>query len=231
MDVGDDTAASDGGLDQGVELLVTTDGKLEMAGGDTLHAEIARGVAGKLENLSANCGVTGRQGISRDFTVHCCMASGVRGHACLPKAMPTQRCPARSKNASLYLLVGRERAVALRRSEHHCVESDPIFRDGHHARSCASGHTARHAALGGPARGREINSLRMMRDGRDFDWGEVGGGRRGLTVLADGSHVHSGGGADTAVAGHAGLKVTVDTTDGELRGDARSDVGEELGGC
>lgn len=55
MDVGDDTTASDGGLDEGIELLVTTNSKLKMAGGDTLHAEIARGIAGQLENLGADC--------------------------------------------------------------------------------------------------------------------------------------------------------------------------------
>lgn len=64
VDVGNDTAAGDSGLDEGVELLVTTDGKLEMAGGDTLHAEIARGVAGKLENLGADCKFQGGGGVS-----------------------------------------------------------------------------------------------------------------------------------------------------------------------
>lgn len=48
----------------------------------------------------------------------------------------------------------------------------------------------------------------------DTGQGMPGGG---LTVLADGSHVHGRGGANTAVAGHAGLKVTVDTTDGKLQ--------------
>ena len=37
MNVGDDTTAGDGGLDEGVELLVTADGQLEVARGDTLH--------------------------------------------------------------------------------------------------------------------------------------------------------------------------------------------------
>ena len=36
VDVGDDTTARDGGLDEGVELLVTTDGELKVAGGDAL---------------------------------------------------------------------------------------------------------------------------------------------------------------------------------------------------
>jgi hypothetical protein len=51
VDVGDDTTTGDGGLDEGVELLVTTDGELEMAGRDTLDLEVLAGVAGKLEYL------------------------------------------------------------------------------------------------------------------------------------------------------------------------------------
>ena len=44
VDVWEDTAESDGGTDKGVELLVTTDGELEMARGDTLDLEILGGV-------------------------------------------------------------------------------------------------------------------------------------------------------------------------------------------
>ena len=51
MDVGDDTTTGDGGLDEGVELLVTTDGELEMAGRDTLDLEVLAGVSGELEDL------------------------------------------------------------------------------------------------------------------------------------------------------------------------------------
>lgn len=50
-DVGDDAAARDGGLDQRVQLLITTDGKLEMAGGDALHLQVLGGVAGQLQHL------------------------------------------------------------------------------------------------------------------------------------------------------------------------------------
>ena len=63
VDVGDHTTTGDGGLDQGVELLVTADGELEVAGGDALdlwdsgscgrrrqrRASIRRGVCGKKE--------------------------------------------------------------------------------------------------------------------------------------------------------------------------------------
>lgn len=52
MNVGDDTTAGNGGLDEGVELLITADGELKVAGGDALHLEVLGGVAGKLEHLS-----------------------------------------------------------------------------------------------------------------------------------------------------------------------------------
>ncbi len=51
MDVGNDSTTGDGGLDEGVELLVTTDGELKVTGGDTLHLKVLAGVSGKLEDL------------------------------------------------------------------------------------------------------------------------------------------------------------------------------------
>ena len=53
VDVGDDSTASDGGLDQSVQLLVSPDGELEMSGGDSLHLKVLTGVAGQLEDLSS----------------------------------------------------------------------------------------------------------------------------------------------------------------------------------
>merc|ERR1719461_1538748 len=53
VDVGDDSTASDGGLDQSVQLLVSPDGELEMSGGDSLHLQVLTGVAGQLEDLSS----------------------------------------------------------------------------------------------------------------------------------------------------------------------------------
>lgn len=44
VDVWQDTTKGDGGTNQGVKFLVTTDGKLEMAGGDTLDLEVLGGV-------------------------------------------------------------------------------------------------------------------------------------------------------------------------------------------
>lgn len=39
-------------LNESVQLLVTTDGKLQVTRGDTLHLQILRGVTGQLENLN-----------------------------------------------------------------------------------------------------------------------------------------------------------------------------------
>lgn len=52
MHVGDDTTTSDGGLDKGVQLLITTDGELQVTGSDTLHLEILGSIAGQLQHLS-----------------------------------------------------------------------------------------------------------------------------------------------------------------------------------
>ena len=51
VDVGNDTSSGDGGLDEGVELLVSPDGELEVAGSDALDLEVLAGVAGELEDL------------------------------------------------------------------------------------------------------------------------------------------------------------------------------------
>lgn len=53
VDVGDDTAASDGGLDEEIELFVTADGQLKVPGGDPPDLEVLRGVTGQLEHLSS----------------------------------------------------------------------------------------------------------------------------------------------------------------------------------
>ena len=52
MDVWDNTSAGDGGLDESVELLITSDGKLQVSWGDSLHLEVLGSVTGELENLS-----------------------------------------------------------------------------------------------------------------------------------------------------------------------------------
>jgi len=53
VDVGDDAAAGDGRLDQGVELLVSPDRQLEMPGSDPLHLQVLRRIAGQLKHLSS----------------------------------------------------------------------------------------------------------------------------------------------------------------------------------
>lgn len=53
MDVGDDAAAGNGGLDERVQLLITADGQLQMARSDALHLQILGGVACQLQHLRA----------------------------------------------------------------------------------------------------------------------------------------------------------------------------------
>ena len=50
--MGDNTATGDGGLDEGVELLVTANGEQQMARRDALHLKILARVTGELEHLS-----------------------------------------------------------------------------------------------------------------------------------------------------------------------------------
>lgn len=51
VDVRNDTATSDGRLDQAVEFFVSTNSELKMARCDTFYFQILRSVAGQLENL------------------------------------------------------------------------------------------------------------------------------------------------------------------------------------
>lgn len=52
MDVWDDTTASDSGLDESVELLISSDSKLEMSWSNSLHLKILGSVTSELKNLS-----------------------------------------------------------------------------------------------------------------------------------------------------------------------------------
>jgi hypothetical protein len=52
VDVRDHTSTSDGTLDEGVQLFISTDGQLKMARGDTLHLQILASVPSQLQNLS-----------------------------------------------------------------------------------------------------------------------------------------------------------------------------------
>ena len=53
VDVWDDTTAGNCGFDKSVELLITSDGKLQMSWGDSLDLKVFWGVTGKLKNLSS----------------------------------------------------------------------------------------------------------------------------------------------------------------------------------
>ena len=53
VDVRNHTTTSNGGLDESVEFLITTDGKLKVTGCNTLHLVILGGVTGKLKNLQS----------------------------------------------------------------------------------------------------------------------------------------------------------------------------------
>jgi len=52
VDVGNDSTSGNGGLDECVQLLVSSDGQLQVTGGDTLHLQILGGVTCQLQNLS-----------------------------------------------------------------------------------------------------------------------------------------------------------------------------------
>lgn len=52
MDVGDNTATSNGSLDERVQLLVTADCQLEVAGSDALDLQVLACVASQLKHLS-----------------------------------------------------------------------------------------------------------------------------------------------------------------------------------
>lgn len=75
MDVGDDTSAGDGGLDEGVQLLVTADGELQVARRDTFHLEVLACVTRQLEHLGGQVlqdrrGVHGGRGTHALVGVH-----------------------------------------------------------------------------------------------------------------------------------------------------------------
>ena len=51
VNVGDDSSSSDGSLDEHVELLVTSDGQLQVSGSDSPDLEVLGSVSGQLEHL------------------------------------------------------------------------------------------------------------------------------------------------------------------------------------
>lgn len=69
MDVRDNTTSGDGGLDERIEFLVSTNCKLQMAGCDSLHFEILGGIACKFEHFGTQI-----------FENGCAIHGGSRGH-------------------------------------------------------------------------------------------------------------------------------------------------------
>lgn len=53
VDTGQNTTESDGRADEGVQLFVTTDGELQVAGRDTLDLQILGGVAGQFQHFGS----------------------------------------------------------------------------------------------------------------------------------------------------------------------------------
>lgn len=52
VDVWDNTTAGNSGLDEGIELLVTTDSELQVAGSNAFDLEILGGITSQLKNFS-----------------------------------------------------------------------------------------------------------------------------------------------------------------------------------
>jgi hypothetical protein len=82
VNVGDNTSAGDGSLDEGIKLLVTTNGKKKVARSDTLDLQILAGIASKLKNLSSEVlhdsgGVNRRGSANALLRVNACLQETV----------------------------------------------------------------------------------------------------------------------------------------------------------
>ncbi len=71
VDVGQDTAEGDGGADQGIELLVAADGKLQVAGRDALDLEVLRRVLEGKRGWSVDADQAAMDGDSKMGQVRC----------------------------------------------------------------------------------------------------------------------------------------------------------------
>ena len=60
VDVGNDTTASNRGLNQSVKLFITANGELQVTGSDSLHLQVLASVASELEYLSGEVLEDGR---------------------------------------------------------------------------------------------------------------------------------------------------------------------------
>ena len=94
VDVGDHTTASNSGLDQSVELLVTADSELQVTGGYSFNLQVLAGVAGELENLSGevleDCGSVDSGGSAN---------TAVGAHSALQESVDSSHGELRDKEA------------------------------------------------------------------------------------------------------------------------------------
>ena len=82
VDVRDDTTAGNSGLDEGVELLVTSDGEQQMSRRDSLDLEVLGSVTSELENfggevLKDGSTVDGRGGTDSAVGAHSALQESV----------------------------------------------------------------------------------------------------------------------------------------------------------
>ena len=61
VNVGNDTTTGNGGLDQGIEFFVTTNGELQVSRGDTLDLQVLAGVASEFEHFGRQVLQNGRR--------------------------------------------------------------------------------------------------------------------------------------------------------------------------
>lgn len=98
MDVGDHTTTSDGSLDQGVELLITSNGQLQVSWGNSLHLQVLGSVTSELQDLSSQVLEDGSAVDSR-----CCSNSAVGADSALQESMNSSDGELYSKKELIFL--------------------------------------------------------------------------------------------------------------------------------
>ena len=96
VDVGDNTATSNRGLDQRVQLLVAADGQLQVARSDSLDLQVLAGVAGEFQNLSSQVLQDGSRVDGR-----CGAHAAVGAHSALQESVDSAHRELPHKNFSL----------------------------------------------------------------------------------------------------------------------------------
>ena len=107
MDVGDDTSASDGSLDESVKLFVSSDGQLEMSWCDSLDLQVLGSVSSELQHLSSEVLEDGSAVDSRSGS-----NSGVSAHSALQESMDSADWELYSKQLILNLSKTITKSVA-----------------------------------------------------------------------------------------------------------------------